>query len=93
MRMLTHKLKCVAGIWRCRCGYVLGTGHEKLYEKCRLALSVAAENEAKLRPKKVTHVFPDETDTKAVVELFDFALKPRKKKTKGKRNANSKRKR
>jgi hypothetical protein len=38
-RTLTHKLTCDKRTlrWSCKCGYVLGTGHEALYAQCPLA--------------------------------------------------------
>lgn len=104
-RVLSHQLKCTGEKWKCKCGYVLGTGHAELYAQCPLAKPKATYHGIKItgkpkpeessmmdntdaagypifRPKKVAHVFPDETDGKEMVELFDFALKPRKKKVK-----------
>lgn len=36
-RALTHKLSYVGGRWSCKCGYILGAGHKKLYASCPLA--------------------------------------------------------
>lgn len=35
---LTHALLYEANRWRCKCGYVMGDGHDKLYALCPLSL-------------------------------------------------------
>jgi hypothetical protein len=76
---LSHKLEYHPrkDRWVCKCGYELGQGHNKLYMPCpitrRPTQGTYHENKITAKPK-----LPKQG--KEVLELFDFALKPRKKK-------------
>jgi hypothetical protein len=79
MRELTHSLEYDRNKhrWLCKCGYILGDGHEKLYARCHLP-----KNQ---RPREAKRAYPQteisSKPNKAALDLFNLAPpKPKRKK-------------
>jgi hypothetical protein len=70
MRTLTHKLEYnkETDRWSCRCGYVLGTGHDELYAQCPLTKRYIESDITQPTKKRRTSKRP----SKAALDLFDI---------------------
>lgn len=70
-KRLTHTLthSKAKDSWSCKCGYVLGTGHDALYAQCPIAKRYI---ESDITAPRITRKRTNHAPSKAALDLFDI---------------------